>query len=335
MSGVRHQEVSEAEADLRFDRWCKRHFPGLGHVQLQKLLRTGQFRVDGKRVTAATRMQPGQTVRIPPLAAEPEAGAAPARRTVSEADARFIKGLVIHEDAEIVVLAKPAGLAVQGGSKTTRHIDGMLDALSVGGERPKLVHRLDRDTSGILVLARTSAVARELMHAFQQHTVRKLYWAIVLGRPDRNEGLIDLGLGKAGPDGRERMTPAALDAKRARTDFRVIARAGRIAAWVGLVPLTGRTHQLRAHMQAIGTPILGDAKYGLTPAHDGTERTPPTTAPKGLMLHAREIEIPRKRGAPLRVTAEPPRHFLDGLAWLGLQAEALPFTRLQDWPASD
>ncbi len=319
MTGVQHREVTAAEADLRFDRWCKRHFPKLGHVQLQKLLRTGQFRLDGKRVTAATRLQPGQVVRVPPVEVE-----APAvRRNPSDADARFIKGLVIHDDDEVVVLNKPVGLAVQGGSKTTRHIDGMLDALARGAERPKLVHRLDRDTSGVLVLARNAAVARELMHAFQQHGVRKLYWAIVQGNPDRNAGLIDLRLGKAGPDGRERMTPEALDAKRAQTDFRVIARAGKVAAWVGLVPLTGRTHQLRAHMQAIGTPIVGDRKYG---------GQPPGGAPAGLMLHAREIELPRGRGRVLRVTAEPPVHFLEGLAWLGLQLEALPFSRLRDWP---
>ncbi len=322
MTGVSHRAVSAAEADLRFDRWVKRHFPSIGHVQLQKLLRSGQFRLDGKRVTGSTRVQPGQAVRVPPVDAEAPMG----RRAVSEADARFIKGLVIHDDAEIVVLDKPAGLAVQGGSKTTRHIDGMLDALAKGGERPKLVHRLDRDTSGVLVLARNAVVARELMHAFQQHGVRKLYWAIVQGNPDRNAGLIDLRLGKSGPDGREKMTPEALDAKRAKTDFRVIARAGKVAAWVGLVPLTGRTHQLRAHMQAIGTPIVGDHKYG--PAADGQ----PGTAPKGLMLHAREIELPRGKGRTLRIKAEPPPHFLEGLKWLGLQAEALPFSRLQDWP---
>ena len=321
MSGVQHREVTTAEADLRFDRWCKRHFPKLGHVQLQKLLRSGQFRLDGKRLTASTRLQPGQVVRIPPVDAE----APPQRRGPSEADARFIRELVIHDDEEVVVLNKPAGLAVQGGSKTTRHIDGMLDALSQGGERPKLVHRLDRDTSGVLVLARNAVVARELMHAFQQHEVKKLYWAIVQGNPDRNAGLIDLRLGKAGPDGREKMTPEALDAKRAQTDFRVIARAGKIAAWVGLMPRTGRTHQLRAHTAAIGAPIIGDRKYG---------GEPPGGAPEGLMLHAREIELPRRKGRVLRITAEPPPHFLEGLAWLGLPAEALTFSRLQDWPAS-
>ena len=321
MSGVQHREVMAAEADLRFDRWCKRHFPKLGHVQLQKLLRTGQFRLDGKRVTAATRVQPGQVVRVPPVDVETPV----LRRGPSEADARFIRELVIHDDDEVVVLNKPAGLAVQGGSKTTRHVDGMLDALSKGGERPKLVHRLDRDTSGVLVLARNAVVARELMHAFQQHGVKKLYWAIVQGNPDRNAGLIDLRLGKAGPDGREKMTPEALDAKRAKTDFRVIARAGKVAAWVGLVPLTGRTHQLRAHMQAIGTPIVGDRKYGAVP---------PGGAPEGLMLHAREIELPRGKGRVLRVVAEPPAHFVEGLAWLGLTPETLPFSRLQDWPAA-
>lgn len=320
MSGVTHLEVTAAEADLRFDRWAKRHFPTLGHVQLQKLLRKGQFRLDGKRVAASDRVHPGQIVRVPPLdLATPER----ARRGPSEADARLIRSLVIHDDAEMVVLNKPAGLAVQGGSKTTRHIDGMLDALASGGERPRLVHRLDRDTSGILVLARTAAVARELMHAFQQHDVEKLYWAIVLGNPDRNEGLIDLPLGKGGPDGRERMTSTALDAKRAQTDFRVIARAGKVAAWVGLVPLTGRTHQLRAHMAAIGAPILGDRKYG------GEQ---PSTAPSGLMLHAREIRIRRGKGRTLSVTAPLPPHFREGLAWLGLEPGPLPFSRLQDWP---
>lgn len=319
MSDVNHVEITVGEADLRFDRWARRHFPTLGHVQLQKLLRKGQFRLDGKRVAASDRVQPGQIVRVPPLDLAPEA----ARRGPSEADARLVRGLVIHDDAEIVVLDKPAGLAVQGGSKTSRHIDGMLDALAKGGERPRLVHRLDRDTSGVLVLARTAAVAKTLMHAFQQHEVKKLYWAIVVGNPDRNAGLIDLKLGKAGPDGGERMTPKALDAKRAQTDFRVIARAGKVAACVGLVPLTGRTHQLRAHMAAIGTPILGDRKYG------GEQ---PVTAPKGLMLHAREIELPHGKGRRLRIAAKPPPHFLEGLAWLGLQPEALPFSRLQDWP---
>lgn len=318
MSGVTHLEISAAEADLRFDRWARRHFPTLGHIQLQKLLRKGQFRLDGKRVAAADRVQPGQTVRVPPLDLAPEAK----RRSPSEADTRLLRSLVIHDDAEIVALNKPAGLAVQGGSKTTRHIDGMLDALSEGAERPRLVHRLDRDTSGVLVLARSAVVARELMHAFQQHVIKKLYWAIVIGNPDRNAGLIDLSLGKAGPDGREKMSPAALDAKRAQTGFRVIARTGKVAAWVGLVPLTGRTHQLRAHMQAIGTPILGDRKYG------GDQ---PDTAPAGLMLHAREVELPRPKGGPLRVTADPPAHFVEGLAWLGLRPEKLPFSRLQDW----
>ena len=319
MSGVRIVEIAEGDGDQRFDRWVKKHYPALGHVQLQKLLRTGQFRLDGKRVKAGDRVQPGQSVRIPPL----EVAERRERPGVSERDARFIRSLVIHEDDELIVIDKPAGLAVQGGSKTTRHVDGMLDAFGKESTRPRLVHRLDRDTSGVLVLARNAAVARELMHAFQGHSVRKLYWAVVQGKPERNEGLIDLRLGKSGPPGQERMTSEAIDARRAQTDFRVIARSGKIGAWVGLMPVTGRTHQLRAHMEAIGTPIMGDGKYG-------GER--PSTAPAGLMLHARELFLPRSGGRPpLSVKADPPRHFVEGLAWLGLSPEAIPYSAIADW----
>ncbi|MCB2012784.1 MAG: RluA family pseudouridine synthase [Geminicoccaceae bacterium] len=318
MSGVQTVEIARGEGDQRFDRWVKKRFPGLNHVQLQKLMRTGQFRLDGKRVKAGDRVSEGQSVRIPPLAVAPVRD----RPVADERDRMFIRSLVIHEDEDVIVLDKPAGLAVQGGSKTVRHVDGMLGGLAKKGERPRLVHRLDRDTSGVLVLARNAAVARELMHAFQGHEVRKLYWAIVLGKPERNEGLIDLRLGKSGPPGRERMSSEAVDARRARTDFRVIARSGKVGSWVGLMPLTGRTHQLRAHMQAVGTPILGDFKYGAES---------PTTAPSGLMLHAREIQLPRIGRPPISITADPPGHFRKGLAWLGLSAETLPFSRIADW----
>jgi len=319
VSGVQAIEVTAAEADLRFDRWCKRHFPTLTQARLQKLLRKGQFRLDGKRVQASDRVQPGQIVRVPPLDEAP----APRRRPVDEADARFIRSLVIHEDDWLYVLNKPTGLAVQGGSRTTRHIDGMLDALRTGEERPRLVHRLDRDTSGVLIIAKGGQAAKRLMHAFQQHEVRKLYWAVALGRPPRSEGVIDLKLGKDKTAGREIVTPEAPDAKKAMTGFRVIARAGKVGAWLGLLPITGRTHQLRAHCAAVGTPILGDAKYGAVP---------PSTAPAGLMLHAREIELPHPRRGTLRVAAEPPAHFKEGLAWLGLPEERLHFSSLEDWP---
>lgn len=332
MSGVEERKVAPEEAGWRLDRWVKTHFPGLPFARLQKLLRTGQFRVDGKRPEAGQRLMAGQRIRVPPLPAEatnpPPAPAAP--RPLSAADRAFVRSLVIYEDERLIALAKPPGLAVQGGTGTTRHLDALLSGLAKGGEKPRLVHRLDRDTSGVLVVAKTAAVARELGFAFQQHRVRKLYWAILVGGPTRNEGVIELPLGKRGPPGREKVEPAAPEedewARWAKTEFKVLARAGKVAAWVALLPRTGRTHQLRAHCAAIGAPILGDGKYGGKAAH-------PKGAPRGLMLHARELELPGPKGRPLRITAEPPPAFREALAWLGLDRPELPGASLADWPA--
>ena len=186
---------------------------------------------------------------------------------------------------------------------------------------------LDRDTSGLLIVARDAPTARELAFAFQQHKVRKLYWALLLRGPERNQGRIDLPLAKAGPTGRERVeVDPEEDGRFARTAFKVLARAGKVAAWTALLPLTGRTHQLRAHTAAIRAPILGDGKYGGREAHlEG--------APKGLMLHARALELPLPgRRRPLRLEAEPPRPFTDCIAWLGLHGAELPGASLDDWP---
>jgi 23S rRNA pseudouridine955/2504/2580 synthase len=328
MSLVRHQAVRAEEEGWRLDRWVRHHFPGLAHSALQKLLRTGQFRVDGKRVEAGARLVAGQDVRVPPLP-EVEVRPAPKPRMLRPEDARLIRSLVVHEDDSLIVLDKPPGLAVQGGTGTHRHVDGMLDALAAGGERPRLVHRLDRDTSGLLVLARSAAVARELTHAFQQHRVRKLYWAILLRGPERDEGIIDMPLAKRGGAGNERMVGEAEGepgARWARTGYRVLARAGKVAAWVALLPLTGRTHQLRAHCAAIGAPILGDLKYAGRDAQ-------PSGAPPGLMLHARELMMPRRGQPPLEVTAPPPPAFRAGLTWLGMTVERLPGSALRDWPS--
>ncbi len=326
MTEVRHHEIGPEEAGQRFDRWVRNRYPELSHGQLQKLLRTGQFRLDGRRIRAGTRLEAGQVVRIPPLPGR-ASSRPPGRPPVSPEDGRFIRRLVLHRDDHILVIDKPAGLAVQGGTGTRRHVDGMLDALAEGGERPRLVHRLDRDTAGLLVLARTAAAARLLMHAFQQHRVRKLYWAVVAGRPERAEGLIALPLGKAGPPGAERMVANAPAARRARTAYRQIAAAGRVGAWLGLMPLTGRTHQLRAHCAALGCPILGDRKYG------GGEATP-ASAPPGLMLQAMELEFPHPAsGRRFRIATAPARHLREALAWLGMNpAERMPFARLEDWP---
>jgi 23S rRNA pseudouridine955/2504/2580 synthase len=296
---------------------------------MQKLLRTGQFRVDGKRIDASERLYPGQIVRVPPLPIEPDVPLLPVRQPAlqAERDTAMLRGLIIHEDEAIIAIAKPAGLAVQGGSGTTRHVDGlMLNFTDKHGEKPRLVHRLDKDTSGVLVLAISAAVARSLTFAFQQHKVRKLYWAVVAGRPKRDEGVIDLSLEKTGAPGREKMTASeSEDARYSKTAFRVLEANGKFAAWLGLLPLTGRTHQLRAHCALSDFPILGDGKYGGKAAH-------PTGAPSDLALHARELDLPHPDGGRLRLIAEPDEPIKQAFSWMGLSKGLPRFAQLDDWP---
>jgi 23S rRNA pseudouridine955/2504/2580 synthase len=321
MSGVETRTVAADEAEVRLDRWFRRHFPAIGHGRLQKLLRTGQVRIDGRRAQASARLTPGQTIRIPPLPAG-EAAAAPAGPDqVDPADALWLRSRILFEDHALMVLDKPAGLAVQGGTKTRRHIDGMLQALASGGERPRLVHRLDRDTSGLLVVARTAAAATKLTAAFRRHQVAKLYWALVVGRPPKARGRIDRPLAKQPGRGGERVA-ASEGGVAAETEYRVVARAGKVAAWLALKPLTGRTHQLRAHCMLLGTPIVGDGKYGGAAAH-------PAGAPKGLMLHAREIRLPHPDGGVLELCAPLSETVLAGFRWLGFEPDpSLPGARL-------
>jgi 23S rRNA pseudouridine955/2504/2580 synthase len=321
VSEVELRTVTAGEAELRLDRWFRRHFPALSHGRLQKLLRTGQVRIDGRRAQANARLAAGQTVRVPPLAA-PHASGEPAR--VDAKDAAFLRSLILAEDDALMVLDKPAGLAVQGGTKTSRHVDGMLASLAAGGERPRLVHRLDRDTSGILVVAKTADAAAKLTRAFRQHKVDKLYWALVVGRPALAAGIIDQPLAKQqGGAGRERVEPDE-EGRAARTAYRTVARAGRIASWLAMKPLTGRTHQLRAHCVVLGTPIVGDRKYGDPAGLHG--------APDGLMLHAREIRLPHPDGGELTVTAPISKVMQSGFAWLGFEPDpSLPGARLADF----
>jgi 23S rRNA pseudouridine955/2504/2580 synthase len=326
MSAVETRTVGGDEAEVRLDRWFRRHFPGIGHGRLQKLLRTGQVRIDGRRAQANARLSPGQTIRIPPLPAAEPAGqpARPAPPRVDPADIERLRSRILYEDRAVMVLDKPAGLAVQGGTRTHRHLDGMLQALAAGGERPRLVHRLDRDTSGLLVVARTAAAAAKLTAAFRRHRVDKLYWALVVGRPPAVEGRIDRPLAKQPGKGGERVRAAA-DGVAAETEYRVVARAGKVAAWLALKPLTGRTHQLRAHAALLGTPIVGDGKYGGAAAH-------PAGAPKGLMLHAREIRLPHPDGGVLELSAPLSEIILAGFRWLGFEPDpSLPGARLADF----
>jgi 23S rRNA pseudouridine955/2504/2580 synthase len=317
MGAVTTRGVAEDEAGLRLDRWFKRHFPDLAHARLERLLRTGQVRVDGRRVKAGDRVEPGQVVRIPPLT-DPALGEAEggerARPPVSRADAEALQARVIYRDDEVLVIDKPAGLAVQGGTNTSRHLDGLLDALRFEAvARPRLVHRLDKDTSGVLVLARTVFAAGRLTEAFRGRQVRKLYAAVTVGVPEPLGGRIDLPLAKeAGPHG-ERVAVAGEDGLKATTLYQVLDTVGDQAAYLHLFPLTGRTHQLRVHMAALGTPILGDRKYGgAGAALPGMETMPP------LHLHARRLVLPHPRRGMIDVTAPLPPHLTATCTWLGI-----------------
>ena len=304
--------VSGEDGSVRVDRWFKRHYPALGHGHLEKLLRTGRIRVDGQRARSSDRVVPGQAIRLPRLdqMAPPPPQAV---RQASPGDEAMLRDAVLHRDDAVIVLNKPPGLAVQGGSGTERHLDGLLDALRFGSdERPRLVHRLDKETSGVLVLARTVAAAAFLTRAFREKTTRKIYWAIVVGVPKLRQGRIDLALTKLPGREGERVRADVEDGKRAITYYRVVDDVGGKASWLALLPVTGRTHQLRAHCAAIGTPILGDAKYGAVMAHlagvPGGER---------VHLHARSLSIPHPLGGTLQITAPLPRHMRQSWEFFG------------------
>lgn len=319
--GVELRAVDEGEAGLRLDRWFQRHFPHLSHGALQKLLRTGQVRLDGRRAEAGDRVVPGQAIRLPPGVASLPAVRPAAPAVLSERDAAAIRNLVIHRDDDVIVLNKPPGLAVQGGTGTGRHVDGMLDGLRYGlEERPRLVHRLDKDTSGLLLIARTGRAAKRLGEAFRDRETEKLYWAVVVGVPPRPEGAIDLPLAKRpGARGdRELVQVDPEHGQKALTHFRVLDRAGKRAALLALWPRTGRTHQLRVHCAAIGCPILGDGKYG------GEEALlAPVADARRLHLHARRLRLPHPSGSgELAVEAEVPAHFERTVAAFGFSLPA-------------
>jgi 23S rRNA pseudouridine955/2504/2580 synthase len=293
--------VKPEEDGMRLDRWCRLRFPGLTNAYLNKLLRTGQVRLDGARVKANARLATGQEVRLPPLVFptrprdEPSAAA-----PLKPKDRALLEGMILYSDDDILVLNKPAGLAVQGGTRTSRHVDGLLESwASELGERPRLVHRLDRDTSGVLVVARRRHVASALGRLFATRKVEKDYWAVVQGVPHPREGKVDVPLVKqSGPKGdRMRDATGQEDGQRSVTYYRTADQAGRAFAFMVLQPRTGRQHQLRAHMAHIGHPILGDNKYG-------GDRAVPAAIANRLHLHARRIVFPHPRtGKPVSVVA--------------------------------
>ena len=317
MSGVATLEIAPEDGAQRLDRWFKRHYPAIGHGRLEKLLRTGQIRVNGKRARAGTRLAPGDRVRVPPL---PEGGEdrAPRRAAppMDEADVDMVQSAVIYRDGNMIALNKPAGLPVQGGSRVARHLDAMLDALRFdAADAPRLVHRLDRDTSGVLLLARHAAAARELTALFRSRQLQKLYWALVVGVPKPTQGRIDAPLAKRQVGAGERVIATAEGGQRAITDYALIETAGRRLSWLALMPRTGRTHQLRAHTASVfGHPVVGDGKYG------GEAAFPAGFEPR-LHLHARALALPRPGGKALVLTAPLPPHMAAAWRFLGFDPE--------------
>ena len=344
MSGVKTLTVSEDEGEQRLDRWFKRRFPHVTQGAVEKMCRTGQVRVDGARAKASDRVVPGQAIRVPPLP-DPNAER-PRIEGISPADAKMIQDCVLWMDEHMIVINKPAGLPSQGGSgQGERHVDGLAEALKFGyKERPKLVHRLDKDTSGLLMLARTDRVARGLSEALRHRNTRKIYWAVVAGVPNPKKGSIKYGLMKAPGHGKrgegEKMLcvhPAKMadypDAKRAHTDYFTLWFLGTRLSWMALEPVTGRTHQLRAHMAEIGHPIIGDGKYGGSDADnqgDGWGAAVGGDISRKLHLHARMLVVEHPvTKTEMTFTAPLPEHMArtwKALDWKEGDVPADPFT---------
>ncbi len=311
--------VNAEDDGIRLDRWFKRHMPDVGFATVSRWARTGQLRVDGARATPGDRLAEGQAIRIPPAPPPPSEPApkrrAPVRPQLSDEETDFAQGLVIHRDDQAIVINKPPGLATQGGTRTDSHVDGLLDALMFErDDRPKLVHRLDKDTSGALLLARSARAAAYFAKSFSSRTARKVYWALVVGVPSIEDGMIDLPLAKQPGTGGEKMHVDEEEGLPARTRYRVIERAGNRAAWLELQPYTGRTHQIRVHLAAIGFPIVGDGKYG------GKDAFLTGSISRKMHLHARRIRIDHPDGGKVDVKAELPPHFAESLESLGFDS---------------
>jgi 23S rRNA pseudouridine955/2504/2580 synthase len=324
---VRQFRVKADDDGIRLDRWFQRHLPDVGFNLVSRWSRTGQLRVDGARAAPGDRIVEGQMIRVPPAEAKPEASEKPKRVRVIDLtpdEIAYAQEMVIHRDEQAIVINKPPGLATQGGTKTDEHVDKLLDGLLFDAEsRPKLVHRLDKDTSGALLLARSSRSAAHFAKAFSSRTARKVYWALVMGVPSINDGMIELPLAKQPGTGGEKMHVDQEEGLPARTRYRVIERAGNRAAWVELQPYTGRTHQLRVHLAAIGFPIVGDGKYG------GKDAFLSGTISRKMHLHARRIRIDHPDGGRVDVMADLPTHFANSLHELGFDIS------LGDMPLDD
>lgn len=348
MAAIETRTVDPDETGMRLDRWFKAHYPDLSFGHLQKLIRSGQVRVDGGRAKTNTRLEAGQAVRVPPLApvashsgegrGQSKVGASGQEISVDSGfrrnddkgkaaapkgkmnDADFLRSILLYEDDDVFVFNKPAGLAVQGGSGLTRHVDAMLESLrDRKGQKPRLVHRLDRDTSGVLVVARTRLAAQKLAAAFRARTTRKIYWALVKGVPKPRQGRVSTWLAKEGTPEGDRMKVARHgtdDASHAVSLYSVVETAGQKLAWLSMRPVTGRTHQLRAHAAHIGHPIIGDPKYFTAEVSWDF----PGGIQNKLHLHARRIVMPHPSGGKIDVTAPLPPHMQQSWNLLGFDA---------------
>jgi 23S rRNA pseudouridine955/2504/2580 synthase len=314
-------ELRTIDADddgIRIDRWFKRHYPAVTHVLLQKLLRKGEVRLDGKRADAGTRVVAGQSVRLPPQVIHAKDEWPEKPKSEPQKPMGSLADRILYMDKHVIVLDKPAGLATQGGSGLTKHVDGMLDSLKYEKPtRPKLVHRLDRDTSGVLLVARTAQAASGLSQSLALRDTSKVYWALVRGVPKQKHGVVKAALAKEGTRGKdERMAVSGEeDAKFALTEYAVMGTAGNEFAWVAARPITGRTHQIRVHLASLGNPIVGDFKYG------GTEVRGRGDIADKLHLHARSIDIGRPDGGRLQVTAPLPPHMVKSWQLLGFDPD--------------
>ncbi|KLI64270.1 RluA family pseudouridine synthase [Aurantiacibacter marinus] len=308
---VRQFTVAEDDEGVRLDRWFKRHLPKIGFGTVSRWARTGQIRVDGKRAKVEDRLAEGQVLRVPP-GGEDRARTLRERKELTAEEEALAESMLITRTRSALVINKPPGLATQGGTKTTRHVDGLLDAYAGEDEgRPRLVHRLDKDTSGVLLVARSAASAAFFSKRFSGRSAKKIYWALVVGVPEVHEGTIDAPLAKQPGTGGEKMHVDLEEGQTARTVYRVVERAGNAAAWVELQPFTGRTHQLRAHMAAIGHPIVGDGKYG------GQDAFLTGSVSRKMHLHARRLIIDAPKDETIDVTADLPEHFAQSMEHLG------------------
>jgi 23S rRNA pseudouridine955/2504/2580 synthase len=329
MSGVVIRNVAADEAGMRLDRWFKLHYPDLAFGRLQKILREGQVRIDGKRAKGEARIEAGQAIRVPPLGPREPDG--PRRAEPGEAgysrggerrggDGEFLRSLILYEDKDVFVLNKPFGLAVQGGSGLTRHIDGMLPALATPrGDIPRLVHRLDRDTTGVLVIARTRKAAADLGAAFRARSTKKIYWALCAGVPKTRQGRISSFLAKGEDekgDQKMQVVRQGGEAVHSLTYYAVVDQSAQKLSWLSLRPVTGRTHQLRVHTAEMGHPIVGDPKY-----FNVENWELPGGIQKRLHLHARRIVMPLPSGDILDVSAPLPQHMQQSWNLLGLDAK--------------